>query len=70
MLGTLSLVRPVLAVGDGSTDAAMRASGAADAFAAFVGFVRRPHVVADADHIVGTLEEVVALVLPPALRDR
>lgn len=57
----LALPRPVLAVGDGATDLAMRPE--VDAFAAFVGFVRREGVVAGADHVVGSFAEVEALVL-------
>lgn len=57
--GTLS--RPVLAVGDGATDAAMR--GVVDAFAAFVGFVRRDHVIEAADHVIASFDELHALVL-------
>ena len=56
------LPRPALAVGDGATDAAMR--GAADAFAAFTGVVRRDAVVRGADHAVGSFAELLALVLP------
>lgn len=56
----LGLPRPVLAVGDGATDLAMRPE--VDAFAAFVGFVRRDAVVAGADHVVATFAEVEALV--------
>lgn len=56
----LALPRPVLAVGDGSTDAAMRP--AVEAFAAFVGFVRREPVVRAADLVIDSfhmLREVV-----------
>lgn len=45
----LALPRPVLAVGDGSTDLAIRLERACDAFAAYTGFVRRASVVAAAD---------------------
>lgn len=55
------LVRPVLAVGDGSTDVCMRM--AADAFAAYTGFVRREAVVAAADREVKGFNEVVRLAL-------
>ena len=41
------LPRPVLAVGDGATDALLR--GVADAFAAYTGFAGRPSVVEQAD---------------------
>ncbi len=57
----LSLARPVLAVGDGATDLAMRP--AVDAFAAYVGFVRRPAVMAGADFTVASFREVAEVVL-------
>ena len=56
----LELARPILAVGDGATDAAMR--GAADAFGVFTFFVRRPAVIAAADieiHSFARLAEIV-----------
>jgi len=53
--------RPLLAVGDGATDAAMR--GAADAFAAFTGVVRRESVVQHADHEIATFDQLLELVL-------
>ena len=63
---TLGLPAPVLAVGDGSTDLAIRTAGAADAFAAFTGFVRRDAVVAGADFVIGSFDERRALVLGDA----
>ena len=57
----LDLPGPVLAVGDGATDLAMRP--AVDAFAAYVGFVRREEVAVAADHVVASFAEVAALVL-------
>lgn len=57
----LRLPRPSLAVGDGVTDAAMRQ--ATDAFAAYVGFVRREAVVRVADHVVASFSELADLVL-------
>jgi len=57
----LDLPRRVLAVGDGATDLAMRP--AVDAFAAYVGFVRRDAVVAGADFTLASFEELPALVL-------
>jgi phosphoserine phosphatase len=60
IVAALALPRPILAVGDGSTDVAMK--HAADAFAAFVGFARRENVVAEADYVVSTFEEIEALV--------
>lgn len=58
----LALPRPVLAVGDGATDLAMRP--AVDAFAAFVGFARRETVVAEADYVLESFDALRALVLP------
>jgi phosphoserine phosphatase len=57
----LNLPRPLLAVGDGATDAAMRQ--ATDAFAAFIGFVRREPVVQVADYVVTSFRELTDLVL-------
>lgn len=56
-------VRPALAVGDGSTDVAMRAPDACDALAAYVGFVRRAPVVAAADHVLASFADLQELVL-------
>lgn len=58
---SLGLPRPALAVGDGDTDLAMRP--AVDAFAAYVGFVRRDAVVRAADYVVGSFGELEELVL-------
>jgi phosphoserine phosphatase len=57
----LQLERPVLAVGDGITDAEMRP--AVDTFAAYVGFVRRPEVVERADYVLESFADLEALVL-------
>jgi phosphoserine phosphatase len=66
----LGLPRPVLAVGDGSTDAELktdraRQEPAVDAFAAFVGVATREPVVAIADFVMNTFTELPALVLGP-----
>ena len=61
-LGAPPLPRPVLAVGDGSTDLAMKP--AVDAFAAFVGVARRDAVVRGADHVLESFDALVELVLP------
>ena len=58
---SLALSRPVLAVGDGITDAEIRP--AADAFAAFTAFARRESVVAIADFVAGSFAELERLVL-------
>lgn len=55
------MARPALAVGDGSTDVAMRE--ACDALAAFTGFARRDVVVRAADHEVASFEDLVALIM-------
>ena len=60
-----ALPRPVLAVGDGSTDVFMRE--AADTFAAFVGFARRDAVVARADLVIESFEQVARIVLGNAV---
>ncbi len=52
---------PVLMVGDGMTD--LEARPPADMFAAFTGVVRREPVVAVADFVAATMEEIRALVL-------
>lgn len=54
----LTLPRPVLAVGDGATDLAM--APAVDAFAAYIGFVRRDAVVAGADFAFDSFASLVA----------
>jgi phosphoserine phosphatase len=58
---TLDLPGPVLAMGDGSTDAEMK--GSVDAFAAFVGVARRESVVAVADYVVSQFCELPEIVL-------
>lgn len=58
---SLALPRPMLAVGDGSTDVAMKE--AADRFVAFTGFTRRPAVVAQADEEVATFAQLAAYAL-------
>src|SRR5205814_1722577 len=57
LIETLALTAPVLAVGDGSTDLAMRA--AVDRFIGFTGFVRRDSVVREADALVSSFDELV-----------
>ncbi|HEY3287375.1 MAG TPA: HAD-IB family phosphatase [Gemmatimonadaceae bacterium] len=54
----LSLPRPILAVGDGATDLAM--APAVDAFAAYIGFVRRDAVVAGAALVLDSFAALVA----------
>ena len=57
----LGLPRPLLAVGDGATDLAIRP--AVDAFAAYTGFVRREAVVDGADYVVESFDQLLELVL-------
>ena len=57
----LALPAPVLAVGDGMTDADIRPVVAA--FAAFTGFVKRDAVVAAADHVLDSFDALARLVL-------
>ena len=57
----LALGAPVLGVGDGATDLAMRPVVAA--FGAFTGFVRREPVVRDADFTIESFAQLEALVL-------
>jgi phosphoserine phosphatase len=61
VVAALALPRPLLAVGDGATDAALRA--VADAFVAYTGFARRDAVVAVADHQVSSFTQLLELVL-------
>lgn len=57
----LALPGPVLGVGDGATDLAMRP--AVDAFAAFTAHARREPVIARADHVVESFDQLTSLVL-------
>ena len=60
VLRSLALPRPILAVGDGSTDVSMKQ--AADRFVAYTGFARREQVVAAADAVVSSYAELALLV--------
>ena len=61
VVAALALPRRLVAVGDGATDLAIRP--VADAFFAFTGFVRRDPVVAGADAVVDSFDQLVELVL-------
>ena len=61
LVASLALPRRILAVGDGATDLAMRP--AADAFAAFTGFVRRDAIVREADLVIDSFDLLIDLVL-------
>jgi phosphoserine phosphatase len=58
---SLGLPRRLIAVGDGATDLAIRP--VVDAFAAFTGFVRREPIVAGADAVLDTFDQLAELVL-------
>ncbi|MBI2407817.1 MAG: HAD-IB family phosphatase [Gemmatimonadetes bacterium] len=58
LVRSLAVPRPVLAVGDGATDLAM--APAVDAFAAYIGFVRRDAVVAGASVVLDSFAALVA----------
>jgi phosphoserine phosphatase len=62
IVASLELPRPVLAVGDGSTDVVIR--DVADAFAAFTGFTARPAVLDRADFIASSFDELRKIVRP------
>jgi phosphoserine phosphatase len=61
LVDSLKLPRPILAVGDGATDLAMRS--AVDEFAVYTGFVRRESVVREADRELRSFEELRNVVL-------
>jgi phosphoserine phosphatase len=61
VVARLDAPRPILAVGDGATDVAMRP--AVDTFAAYTGFARRANVVAQADVVLDSFAELATLVL-------
>jgi phosphoserine phosphatase len=61
VVASLGLPRRLVAVGDGATDLAIKP--VADAFVAFTGFVRREPVVAGADAVVNSFDQLVELVL-------
>jgi phosphoserine phosphatase len=61
VVASLAFPRPILAVGDGHTDLAMRP--AVDTFAAYTGFTAREPVVRGADLVAGSFRELRKLVL-------
>ena len=61
LIERLNLAGPVLAVGDGATDVAMRE--VVDQFAAYVGFARRANVVAQADVVIESFADLAERVL-------
>lgn len=64
LVAGLGLARPIVAVGDGSTDLMIRTAGAADLFVAYTGFARRDAVLRGADLHAETYEALRALLLP------
>lgn len=64
LLAASCLSRPLLAVGDGATDAAM--AGIADTFAAFTGFARRTNVLERADLEITSFAELLNVTVVPA----
>lgn len=58
---TLGLEGPVLAVGDGITDSEI--ATVVDAFAVFTGFVRREAVIAQAEYVLESFDELRKLVI-------
>jgi len=65
MVRSLSLVKPILGVGDGITDLEIRTATppAVDAFAAYIGVIDRPAVTSAADYVIRTFEELQPIVL-------
>lgn len=61
LLASGRLHRPLLAVGDGATDAML--VGVADKFAAYIGFARRESVVARADMEIQSFSELASIVV-------
>ena len=61
IVAMLGLPRPILAVGDGQTDLAMRP--VVDAFAAFTGFVTREPIVRGADLLAQSFRDLAKAVL-------
>jgi len=61
ILEQLRLPRPILAVGDGITDVAMKE--VADTFVAFTGFAARQSVIDQADFVVESFEQLTEIIL-------
>jgi phosphoserine phosphatase len=68
LMERLAPTPPVLAVGDGITDAELKP--AVDAFAAYVGFVRREETVERADFVLESFADLEDLVLSAAVPAR
>jgi len=61
IVSSLGLDAPIIAVGDGATDLAMR--DVVDAFVAYTGFVSRPNVVERADAVASSFADLERVVL-------
>ncbi len=61
IVAELDLPRPMIMVGDGSTDRAV--VGKVEAFAAFTGHVARPAVANGADFVVSSFDELTPIIL-------
>lgn len=59
VIRALNLAGPVIMVGDGWTDAEVKQAGAADRFYAFTEIVRRPSVMAVADVVAASIDELL-----------
>lgn len=60
-IASLGLKGPVLAVGDGITD--FEVATVVDAFAVFTGFIRRDAVIAGADYVLESFDQLLELVI-------
>jgi phosphoserine phosphatase len=60
-IARLGLNAPILAVGDGITDSEI--AEVADAFAVYTGFIRRESVIARADHVLESFDQLRELVI-------
>jgi HAD superfamily phosphoserine phosphatase-like hydrolase len=61
VVSELKLDAPIVAVGDGATDLAMR--DVVDAFVAYTGFINRPYVVERADAVASSFADLERVVL-------
>ena len=60
-LASLRLPRPIIMVGDGSTDAEVKLQGEADAFWVLTENVSRPAVIAQADEVLCSFDDFIRL---------
>ncbi|CAN5813362.1 phosphoserine phosphatase [soil metagenome] len=63
--GAIPRHRPLWIVGDGATDLELRTARLAHAFVAFTENVTRDPIVKAADHVVASMEELIALLADP-----